>query len=137
LKGPPLFGTFFFYSDSQHAFCLPESPICEVPSRFRILIPTHSHVDFCAIPSKLDLIHAISHKMNSSFAVFPQVLWYWDSMQSIGRLRTWFLFPQMGQVMRIKFQGGTSGDDALADCQPVGTSSIVLEFLKEPSVVGG
>jgi hypothetical protein len=73
LKGPSLFGFFFFHRDSQHAFCLPESPICEVPSRIRILMPSHSHVDFCAISSKLNLIHAGSHKMNSSFTVFSHI----------------------------------------------------------------
>jgi hypothetical protein len=29
----------------------------------------HSHIDFRAIPSKLNLIHARSHKMNSSSTV--------------------------------------------------------------------
>jgi hypothetical protein len=37
--------------------------------------------------------------------------------------------------MRIKFQGGTSGDDALADCQPLGTRSIVPGLSQELSVV--
>jgi hypothetical protein len=79
LKDPSLFGYFFFHRDSQHAFCLPESPICEVPSRLRILMASHSHVDFCAISSKLNLIHARSHKMNSSFTVFSHIFRYRDN----------------------------------------------------------
>src|ERR1700679_2071459 len=87
LKGPSLFGTLFFYRDSQHAFCLPESPFCDVPSRIRILMASHSHADFCAISSKLDFIHTRSHKMNPPFPVFSQVLGYWDT----ARVKSGFL----------------------------------------------
>ena len=45
------------------------------------------------------------------------------------------IFLQIGQVIRMKFWGETRDVDALAYCQPVGTRSIVSEFLKEPSAV--
>ena len=37
------------------------------------------HLDLRAAPSKLDFIHARSHKMNPLSPVFSQVLWYGDT----------------------------------------------------------
>ena len=72
-----------------------------ISSGRRILTRNHAHVDFRAIPSKLDLIHAGGHKTNSSSAVFSHILPY----RPIVRIKSISLIPNQDRQRVIGFAG--------------------------------
>jgi hypothetical protein len=61
----------------------------------------YAHVDFRAIPPKLNFIHARGHKMNSPSAVFPQILRY----RHIIRIKSVTLIPNQDRQRVIGFAG--------------------------------
>ena len=62
---------------------------------------SYAHVDFRAIPSKLHLIHARSHKINSPAAVFSHILRY----RHIVRIKSVPLIPNEDRQSVIGFAG--------------------------------
>ena len=79
---------------------------------------SHFHRNLC--------LQAVGHRSR----VFPN-----QSLQSIGRLRAQSICPQIGQVMRIKFEGRTRDADALAERQSIGTRLIVPGCSQELNAV--
>jgi hypothetical protein len=62
---------------------------------------SRAHVDFRAIPSKLNLVHAGGHKINPPSAVFSHILRY----RQIVRIKSVSLIPNQDRQRVIGFAG--------------------------------
>ena len=62
---------------------------------------SHAHVDFRAIPAKLNFIHAGGHKINSPAGVLSHVLRYWH----FARMKSVSLIPNQDRQRVIGFAG--------------------------------